>query len=178
MDAIITFNRFDEVSFEGGLGSLTLDLEDGQHQVKVDSNTFDTSGHGDWFVRADSSQSAAVLFEDNSYVRGLFECGDTDCDDGLGPPDGYFGPGEQSKARTQNGGNLDIRVDNDDFAKHDVGFIPGNTLFFEPLGGTLCVHLTDNTSPHGYGLKWGIYLTQVAPRCSMRRDGGLSAELG
>ena len=26
--------------------------------------------------------------------------------------------------------------------------------------------------------KWGIYLTQVAPRCSMRCDGGLSAELG
>ena len=25
---------------------------------------------------------------------------------------------------------------------------------------------------------WGIYLTQVAPRCSMRCDGGLSAELG
>ena len=27
-------------------------------------------------------------------------------------------------------------------------------------------------------LQWGIYLTQVAPRCSMRCDGGLSAELG
>ena len=29
-----------------------------------------------------------------------------------------------------------------------------------------------------YSVKWGIYLTQVAPRCSMRCDGGLSAELG
>ena len=28
------------------------------------------------------------------------------------------------------------------------------------------------------GTEWGIYLTQVAPRCSMRCDGGLSAELG
>ena len=26
--------------------------------------------------------------------------------------------------------------------------------------------------------EWGIYLTQVAPRCSMWCDGGLSAELG
>ena len=39
---------------------------------------------------------------------------------------------------------------------------------------------TDRELDTGNGIKskWGIYLTQVAPRCSMRCDGGLSAELG
>ena len=151
-DGIIADNTFDQVTnADGGVGQVTLDLEDGTHQVRVEGNTFDTPGNAAWFVRGDSSVSSKVHFLDNNYIRGFFTCPDTSCGGG------YFGPGLLNTAQIQNGADMDLVIDGDDFALHDVGFDPGNTVKAEIVnvggGGTMCVHFTNTTSPHGYRLR-------------------------
>jgi GEVED domain/Bacterial Ig domain len=152
LDGIITRNYFDEITnAAGGVGQVTLDLEDGSHQVRVDHNTFDTPGNAPWFVRADSAVSARVLLDSNTYIQGFFNCPDPSCGGG------YFGPGLRSLAQAQNAADLDLTIQNEAFAPHDVGFDPGNTTEMHALnaggGSSVCLHLANNTSPHGYGLR-------------------------
>ena len=172
LDTRISYNLFDEVSFEGGLGQLNLDFEDGIHQAKVDFNTFDSPGHGPWFVRADSSASAAVLFRDNTGIRGPFCSGDPSaagggCDLGGGnlctptaenpSGEGYCGPGESAIAQAQIGGSLDMGVIDDTFALEDAFYTIGETVRVRTVNSgpasTVCAYLEDNTSPNGYGLE-------------------------
>ena len=53
-----------------------------------------------------------------------------------------------------------------------MGIVLPESILGNPSYEYLVSFIQQNT------VKWDIYLTQVAPRCSMRCDGGLSAELG
>ena len=173
-DGIVSFNVFTRVAnADGGTGQLTLDMEDGDSQIRVDNNTFDRPFNAPWFVRADSSQSAAILFQNNTYIAGQYPCTDPSCDDGV-PPPGFPGPGLKSDVVAQNAAIIDIRIDQEDFAPHDTVFDPGNTVEAKVLnvggGSTMCIHLTNNTSPDGYALE------QFAGTLNLQR--GVSGETG
>ncbi len=151
-DVIVSRNTFDEITnADGGVGQLTFDMDGGAWQTRVDNNIFDTPGNAPWFVRADGNDSAHFQFMDNSYIRGFFTCPDPSCGGG------YFGPGLRSLIQVQNGGNIDFTMDGDDLAEHDVGFDPGQTMEAQVInvggGGNMCLHLLNNTSPHGYSLE-------------------------
>jgi hypothetical protein len=160
VNALIADNYFDEVTnASGGVGQVTLAMASGAWQAKVSGNTFDTPGNAPWFLRADSTTSARVLFENNTYVRGFFACPDPACDSDPGPAHsgGYFGPGLRTLADVQNGAVIDLTINNDDFAEHDAGFDPGETFEARVLpvgsGGTMNLYLLNNTSPDGYSLE-------------------------
>jgi hypothetical protein len=151
-DVVIDGNYFDEVTnASGGVGQLTLAMANGTWQVLVEDNTFDTPGNAPWFLRADSTTSAKVLFRNNVGIKGFFNCPDPSC------AGGYNGPGLRSLADLQNGAVLDLTVLNDVFAEHDAGFDPGQTFEARVLntggGGTLCLDLQNNQAPDGYSLE-------------------------
>ena len=162
----------DEVAnASGGTGQVTLDLEDGQFQIRIDNNTFDTPANAPWFIRSDSTQSrggpdgrTTPTFKVRS-ARPIRPRQGGGCDLGGGnlcvgqnpANEGYCGPGLRSLIQVQNGGDIDLTLDQEDFAQHDGYFDPGNTTEAHVVnvggGGTLCVALSDNTSPDGYGLR-------------------------
>jgi hypothetical protein len=152
-DAIVDNNLFDEATnASGGVGQLTLAMTRSVWQALVINNTFRIPGNAPWFMRSDGNTTTAkVHFKDNTGIQGFFNCPDAAC------AGGYFGPGLRALADVQNGGLLDLTIDGDDFAKHDNGFDPGQT--FEArrgtsgTGGTLNLHLKNNTAPDGYSLE-------------------------
>ena len=151
-DVVIDGNYFDEIAnASGGVGQLTLAMANGTWQVLVEDNTFDTPGNAPWFLRADSTLSAKVLFQNNLGIKGFFNCPDASC------AGGYNGPGLRSVADLQNGAVLDLTINNDTFAEHDAGFDPGQTFEARSLntggGGTLCLDLQNNEAPDGYSLE-------------------------
>lgn len=151
-DVIVSRNTFDEIAnADGAVGQLSFDMDGGVWEARVDNNTFDTPGNAPWFVRADGNDSASFQFLDNTYIRGFFTCPDASCGGG------YFGPGLRSLIQVQNGGNIDFTMNGDDLAEHDVGFDPGQTMEAQIInvggGGNMCLHLLNNTSPHGYSIE-------------------------
>ncbi len=151
-DVVVDGNYFDEIAnASGGVGQLTLAMANGTWQVLVEDNTFDTPGNAPWFLRADSTTSAKVLFQNNLGIKGFFNCPDASC------AGGYNGPGLRSLADLQNGAVLDMTIINDTFAEHDAGFDPGQTFEARTLntggGGTLCLDLQNNRAPDGYSLE-------------------------
>ena len=82
-DAVVDQNLFDEVTnASGGVGQLTLAMANGTWQVLVEDNTFDTPGNAPWFVRADSTLGARVLFRNNTGIKGAFCSPDPAADGG------------------------------------------------------------------------------------------------
>jgi hypothetical protein len=166
-DAVVDGNDFDEITnASGGVGQLTLAMQNGAWQVLVEDNTFDTPGNAPWFVRADSTTSARVLFRNNLGIKGAFCSPDPaaaggGCNLGAGQlcpgAAGYCGPGLRSLSDVQNGAVLDMTVLGDLFAEHDAGFDPGQTYEARVLntggGGTLCLDLQNNQAPDGYSLE-------------------------
>jgi hypothetical protein len=152
-DAIVDNNLFDEATnASGGVGQLTLSMTRSVWQALVTNNTFRIPGNASWFLRADGNPTTAkVKFLNNTGIKGFFSCPDASCGGG------YDGPGLRTLADVQNGGNLDLTIDGDDFAEHDTGFDPGQT--FEARVGiagaatTACVNLQNNTAPDGYSLE-------------------------
>lgn len=153
LDAVVTRNVLDEVTnADGGVGQLTLDLEDGVHQVRVDNNTFDTPGNAAWFLRADSSVQSTVLFENNTVLGGFFACADPSC------AGGYVAPGLNNEAVVQNGGQLDLTVRDDTYAGHDTIFDPDQTIeviVIDPGGGggDALVSFTNVITEDGFGFR-------------------------
>ena len=166
-DAIVDGNFFDEITnASGGVGQLTLAMQNGAWQVLVEDNTFDTPGNAPWFLRADSTTSAKVLFQNNIGIKGAFCSTDPaaaggGCDLGAGQlcpgAAGYCGPGLRTLADLQNSAVLDLTIINDHFAEHDAGFDPGQTFEGRVLntggGGTLCLDLQNNQAPDGYSVE-------------------------
>lgn len=166
-DVVIDGNDFDEITnASGGVGQLTLSMMNGTWQVLVEDNTFDTPGNAPWFLRADSTVSARVLFRNNLGIRGAFCSPDNSANGGgcnLGAGQlcpgaaGYCGPGLRTLADLQNGANVDLTVINDVFSEHDAGFDPGETFEARVLntggGGTLCLDLQNNRAPDGYSIE-------------------------
>ncbi len=151
-DVVIDGNYFDEIAnASGGVGQLTLAMANGTWQVLVEDNTFDTPGNAPWFLRADSTVSAKVLFRNNLGIKGFFNCPDPSC------AGGFDGPGLRALADLQNGAVLDLTIIGDVFAEHDAGFDPGQTFEARALntggGGTLCLDLQNNQAPDGYSLE-------------------------
>jgi hypothetical protein len=151
-DVVIDGNYFDEITnASGGVGQVSYDMQNGSWQVLMEDNTFDSPGNAPWFLRADSTASAKVLFRNNLGIKGFFNCPDASC------AGGYNGPGLRSLADVQNGGVLDLTVIGDRFAEHDADFDPGQTFEARVLntggGGTLCLDLQNNQAPDGYSLE-------------------------
>jgi hypothetical protein len=149
IDVIIEDNYFDEITnASGGVGQLSLSIDNGTMQARVIDNTFDTPGNAPWWVIARGG-TGRVEFVDNTVIQGFFTCPDASC------AGGYFGPGLRSLFDVQNGSTLNVTMDNNIMAEHDTGFDPGQTVEFRALAGanTLCVALTDNQSPDGYSLE-------------------------
>ncbi len=162
INAIVSNNYFDEVTnANGGVGQLTLSMQGGTWQTLVENNTFDTPGNAPFFIRADTGNST-VLFRNNTYIRGGFcstdpaaagpgcgGCGDA------GAGAGYCGPGLRSLVQAQNGGHINISFINEDFAKHDSGFDPGNTVEVQvtTAGSSACANFSNNSSPEGYSVE-------------------------
>jgi hypothetical protein len=151
-DVVIDGNYFDEITnASGGVGQVSYDMQNGNWQVLMEDNTFDTPGNAPWFLRADSTASARVLFRNNVGIKGFFTCPDASC------AGGYNGPGLRSLADLQNGALLDLTIVGDQFAEHDAGFDPGQTFEARALntggGGTLCLDLQNNRAPDGYSLE-------------------------
>jgi len=164
---IVDGNYFDEVTnASGGVGQLTLAMANGTWQALVQGNTFDTPGNAPWFVRADSTTSAKVKFQNNIGIKGAFCSTDPSANGGgcnLGAGQlcpgaaGYCGPGLRSLSDLQNGANLDFTMTSDTFGEHDAGFDPGQTYEARVLntggGGNLCLDLQNNQAPDGYSLE-------------------------
>jgi hypothetical protein len=151
-DVVIDGNYFDEITnASGGVGQVSYDMQNGNWQVLMEDNTFDTPGNAPWFLRADSTAAAKVLFRNNLGIKGFFTCPDASC------AGGYDGPGLRALADVQNGGVLDLTVIGDQFAEHDASFDPGQTFEARVLntggGGTLCLDLQNNQAPDGYSLE-------------------------
>jgi hypothetical protein len=151
-DVVIDGNYFDEITnASGGVGQVSYDMQNGNWQVLMEDNTFDTPGNAPWFLRADSTASARVLFRNNVGIKGFFTCPDASC------AGGYNGPGLRSLADLQNGALLDLTIVGDQFAEHDASFDPGQTFEARTLntggGGTLCLDLQNNQAPDGYSLE-------------------------
>ena len=152
-DGRISNNTFTDVTnADGGVGNVTLDMDQGVIQVLVDGNTFHAPGNAAWFVRADGTSSFDLLFDNNIYQRDAFPCTtDPSCGGG------FFGPGLFNRTQAQNGAVLDVTYRDEAFAQHDTGFDPGNTVEVQALnvggGGTVCASFTGNSAPHGYALE-------------------------
>ncbi|HKL52248.1 MAG TPA: hypothetical protein VJ908_13850, partial [Wenzhouxiangellaceae bacterium] len=152
-DGRISNNTFTDVTnADGGVGNVTLDMDQGVIQVLVDGNTFHAPGNAAWFVRADGTSGFDLLFDNNIYQRDAFPCTtDPSCGGG------YFGPGLFNRTQAQNGAVLDVTYRDEAFAQHDTVFDPGNTVEVQALnvggGGTVCASFTGNSSPHGYALE-------------------------
>jgi hypothetical protein len=151
-DVVVDGNYFDEIAnASGGVGQLSLDMQNGTWQVLVEDNTFDTPGNAPWFARADSTTSARVLFRNNLGIKGFFNCPDPSC------AGGYDGPGLRALFDLQNGAVADVTIIGDQFAEHDAGFDPGQTFEARVLntggGGTLCLDLQNNQAPDGYSIE-------------------------
>ena len=66
-DGFVANNTFTSVArADRDVGQLTLDWDDGDRNVRVNNNTFDRPFDAPWFVRADSSVSAKILFKGNA----------------------------------------------------------------------------------------------------------------
>jgi hypothetical protein len=163
-DAIVSNNTFgvavgpdddlgsttDEIANADGLeGNIGLVFESGVSQVRVNDNTFNGSINAPWFNRADdisgTQTSAAVYYVDNSYRGRSDYC----CDSGFT----FRVPGIPYRSRVRNGGELDITLENDQFAVHDQFFFASTeTIEFESrvAGGTMCVALDNVDSPDGF----------------------------
>jgi hypothetical protein len=164
VNAIVSNNYFDEITnASGGVGQFSMSMQGGTWQTVVENNTFDTPGNAPFFVRADTGNST-VLFRNNNYIRGGFcspdpasagpgcgGCGDA------GAGAGFCGPGIRSLVQAQNGGHINIGFVNEDFAKHDSGFDPGNTVEIQVLNtattASACANFMNNSSPEGYSVE-------------------------
>lgn len=166
-NVVVDGNYFDEIAnASGGVGQFTLAMTNGTWNVLVEDNTFDTPGNAPWFLRADSTVSARVMFRNNLGIKGAFCSTDPSsagggCNLGAGQlcpgAAGFCGPGLRALADLQNGAVLDLTIINDFFAEHDAGFDPGQTFESRILptggGGTLCLDLQNNRAPDGYSLE-------------------------
>lgn len=154
-DAIVSNNLFDEVMHAaGGLGQLTLGLNGGVVQAIVRGNTFRLPWDGPVQIRADGTASAAVLFENNTYIDGL-----------VGGPADDVGFATQSPfnpflVNVLAGGSLDLTVRNEDLPQHDIVFTPADRrhsieveVQADSAANEINLHLLNNTGPEGYHLK-------------------------
>ncbi len=154
-DAIVSFNTFDEVMHAaGGLGQLTLGLNGGAVQAHVHDNTFRLPWDGSVQIRAESTTSAAVLFEDNTYVDGTVGSASDDVGFAAQSP---FNP---VLVNVRAGGNLDLTMRREIFPQHDIVFTPADRkhsveveVQADSAANALDLHMMDNQGPEGYHLK-------------------------
>ena len=154
-DAIVSHNLFDEVMHAaGGLGQLTLGLNGGAVQAHVHDNTFRLPWDGSVQIRAESTASAAVLFEDNTWIDGM-----------VGGPGDDVGFAAQSPfnpvlVNVLAGGSLDLTMRREVFPQHDVVFTPADRkhsieveVQADSAANELVLHLVDCRGPEGYHFK-------------------------
>ena len=153
-DAIVSHNLFDEVmNAAGGFGQLTLGLNGGDVQAHVHNNEFRLPWNGSVVVRAETD-SAAVLFEDNTYTDGMVGSGTDDV--GFATQSPFLPVIVQVRA----GGNLDLTMRRETFPMHDTVFTPADRkhsleveVQADSAANALDLHLVDNRAPNGYHLK-------------------------
>ncbi|MCP3962042.1 MAG: hypothetical protein GY719_29725 [bacterium] len=154
-DAIVSHNTFDEVMHAaGGLGQLTLGLNGGDVQAHVHDNTFRLPWDGSVQIRAEGTSSAAVLFEDNTYVDGMVGSATDDVGFATTSP---FNP---VLVNVLAGGSLDLTMRRETFPAHDTVFTPADRkhsieleVQADSAANDLDLHLVDNEAPEGYHLK-------------------------
>ena len=154
-DAIVSFNLFDEVMHAaGGLGQLTLGLNGGAVQAHVHDNTFRLPWDGSVQIRAEGTSSAAVLFENNTYVDGMVGGASDDVGFAAQSPFNPF------LVNVRGGGVMDLTLRDEDFPQHDIVFTPADRkhsieveVQADSGANALDLHLQGNTGPEGYHLK-------------------------
>lgn len=152
MNVLAQGNTFTEVTnASGGVGQLTLSAEGGTFQARVDGNSFVRPGNAPWFIRAAENQQGRIELRNNTVIGGFFNCPDPSCGGG------YPAPGIRAIADVQRGGFLDLTIDGDAYARHDIGFDPGNTVEIQinnvGAPGTACAALRNNRSADGFALE-------------------------
>lgn len=155
LDGIVSNNLFDQVMrAAGGLGQLSLGLNGGDSQVRVSGNTFQLPWDAPVQIRADGNNSAAVLFENNTFIDGMVGSAS---DDLGGPSQSPFNP---FLVNVLAGGSLDLTVRNEDLPQHDIVFTPADRrrsieveVQADNGGNRIDLHLLNNTAPEGYSLK-------------------------
>src|SRR5690606_31152444 len=85
---------------------------------------------------------------------GFFTCPDPACDEG-GGTNGFPGIPLYQWAEAQEGADIHLTVDGEEFVQHDdAGIYPGNSLETRLSGGGLfCLNLSNNRAPEGYALE-------------------------
>jgi len=154
-DAVVSHNLFDEVMHAaGGLGQLTLGLNGGAVQAHVHHNTFRLPWDGSVQIRAEGTSSAALLFEDNTYVDGMVGGAMDDVGFATQSP---FNP---VLVNVRGGGSLDLTMRREVFPQHDTVFTPADRkhsieieVQADSAANELDLHLVDNQGPEGYHLK-------------------------
>lgn len=154
-DAIVSHNLFDEVMHAaGGLGQLTLGLNGGAVQAHVHDNTFRLPWDGSVQIRAEGTDSAAVLFEDNIYEDGMVGSATDDVGFAAQSPFNPF------LVNVRTGGDLDLTMRREVFPQHDTVFTPADRkhsieieVQADSAANALDLHLVDNQAPEGYHFK-------------------------
>lgn len=155
VNTVVENNTFTDVTnASGGVGQLTLISEGGGlHQSLVVGNSFIRPGNAPMWVQSRNVAGSNVRLRmaDNTVTAGPSLCTtDTSCDGG------YIAPGLRTLFDTQAGAIMALTMDNNQFAGHDQGYDPGETVevrALTPGGGTVCTNFTNNRAEDGYSLE-------------------------
>lgn len=170
VDSVVENNTFTDVTnASGGVGQMTLIAEGGAHNALVQNNAFIRPGNAPWFVlsRNFAASNMRLRAIGNTVTGGPSLCTlDTSC------AGGYQTPGLRTLFDTNTGGIMDLTMDNNQFAGHDQGFDPGETVEVRglaPGGGTVCVNWNNNRAEDGYSLEESVGTMSVvgAGTCSV-----------
>jgi VCBS repeat-containing protein len=155
VNTVIENNTFTDVTnASGGVGQLTLISEGGGlHQSLVQGNSFVRPGNAPMLVQSRNiANSRMRLRAINNTVTG----GPSLCTTDLSCAGGYTTPGLRTLFDSSHASVMDLTLDNNEFAGHDQGFDPGETVevrSLAPSGGAVCSNFNNNRADDGYSLE-------------------------
>ncbi len=155
VNTVIENNTFTDVTnASGGVGQLTLITEGGGlHQSLVQGNSFVRPGNAPmWVLSRNVAGSNMRLRAINNTVTG----GPSLCTTDVACAGGYQTPGLRTLFDSSGATIMDLTLDGNQFAGHDQGFDPGETIEVRSLApgvNQVCTNLTNNQADDGYSLE-------------------------
>jgi uncharacterized repeat protein (TIGR01451 family) len=153
-EGIFSTNTLDQcMHADGGIGQLSVIIEGGNSEFIVRNNTFKLPWDAPVELRADGASgtqaSAAVLFQNNTYVDGTVGSA---TDDLGGASQSPFSP---FFVQVRNNGRLDLTMQNDILPLHDTtsGFANSFHSQTTSAGDVFNLFLQNTKSPLGYRLQ-------------------------